>query len=205
MIAGLMPVMVLIGLVRGDPLMPDTVNEEQFQELLQRSPFRRLIRPEDVYVLRGIATVGDETIVTLHHRRTRERLALVAGEENELGMQVVEVAGKEAAGTVVKILFSGQEADFTYDDVQMDPGSRSGVRDKIRYDREGRVATSEELVKKFMSLTKEQQRTYLKWKEEVQLRIRPDLRYSKERFPHAHRALDAIKRGQRPEAPRPRR
>ncbi len=86
-------------------------------------------------------------------------------------------------------------------DNKLIPKPVPGRSDQVQYDKEGRVRTSAELVKKLLSMSKDQQRIYLKWKEEVQLKARPDFRYSTKRFPFAHRAMDAIKKGQRPERP----
>ena len=117
--------------------------------------------------------------------------------ENKLGMKVVEVNGSNLESVAVRILFGGEEAKFTYEATQIDPQPVAGVRDKIKRDSKGRAVTSEELVKKYYTMNDKQRAYYQKWRESL-IKAKPELRYSESRFPMAHKAMDAIKRGERP-------
>jgi len=180
---------------------PKRVSSEHFSNLLNHSPFLRLLSLEETYTLGGIAKVEGQTFVTLSHRKTKERITVISEKANEQGMQLVEVTGSNPESVKVKVNFGGKETVFAYEAMQISPQFKPGQRDNVKYDREGRVRTSDQLMKKYMAMSKDQQRIYLKWKEEVQLKARPDLRYSKKRFPFAHQAMDAIKKGRSPDRP----
>lgn len=181
--------------------MPLPVGSEHFSELLSNSPFLRLLSLEESYELGGIAKVEGQTYVTLQNRKTKKRVTVVSEKKNDLGIKLVEVTGSEPENVKVKVNYGGEEATFAYTGSKLMPKPVPGRTDQVQYDKEGRVRTSKELVKKFLSMSKDQQRIYLKWKEEVQLKARPDLRYSIKRFPFAHQAMEAIKKGQRPSRP----
>ena len=180
---------------------PKSVSSEHFSNLLNHSPFLRLLSLEEAYSLGGIANIEGETYVTLRNRKTKERITVISEKENEQGMQLVEVSGSYPEGVKVKVNFGGKETIFAYEASQISPQFKPGQMDNVKYDKEGRVRTSDQLVKKYLTMNKDQQRIYLKWKEEVQLKKRPELRYSKKRFPFAHQAMDAIKKGRSPDRP----
>lgn len=188
-------------ILSGQEAVPIPVGNEHFSELMGNSPFLRVLSLEESYELGGIAKVEGKTFVTLQNRQTKKRVTVVSEKENELGIKLVEVTGSDPENVKVKVNFCGEEAIFAYTGNKLIPKPIPGRSDQVQYDKEGRVRTSTQLVKKFHTLSKEQQRIYLKWKEEVQLKARPDYRYSTKRFPFAHRAMDAIKKGQRPERP----
>ena len=106
-------------------------------------------------------------------------------------------------GYAVAPLHAKSEHEFAYEPSAIRPKGQgasrgaSGTRDTIQRDREGRVVTSKELVKKWQSLSDEQRRAYDRWKDQL-LKARPELRYSEKRFPIAHQALDAFKTGRAP-------
>jgi hypothetical protein len=177
---------------------PKPVSSEHFSNFLNHSPFLRVLSLEKTYALGGIARVEGQIYVTLQHRATKKRITVSSEKENEQGMQLIEVVGSEPENIKVKVIYGGKETVFAYGSKQVSPQLEPGTMDRVRYDSKGRVTSSDQLVKKYLSMSKDQRRAYMKWKEEVQLKARPELRYSKERFPLAHRALDAIKNGKRP-------
>ncbi|MEM7011600.1 MAG: hypothetical protein AAF585_08970 [Verrucomicrobiota bacterium] len=177
---------------------PQPVGEGDFDNVIQHSPFLRPVRFKDNYSLRAIATVSGESYILLRHRETKEMIMVGPDGGNDLGLSLLSVDGSTPRDTVVKVAFGGSEIEFAYEESVVQPKiTIPGTRDKIRRDREGRVITSDELVKKWQNLSKEQRAAYDRWKDQL-LRARPDLRYSEKRFPIAHQALDAFKAGRQP-------
>jgi len=174
---------------------PQSVSEDAFAPLIKNSPFQRMVSVEETYKLRGVATIGEHTFITLQHRKTEKNITVSDREQNELGMSLVEVSGTRPGDTGVTISFAGSEFEFSYETDSLDPAaSVPGRRDKVQLDKEGRPVTTEELMNKWRGLKDEQRKQYFKWKNEL-LKARPELRYSEKRFPIAHKALDALKAG----------
>ena len=182
-----------------ESILPQPVDAEHFTALKEHSPFLRMLSLKETYALRGVATIDGEALITLQNRKTKKTITVSGEKENDLGMRLATVSGSKPDDTAVKILYGGSEFEFTYEEAVIRPktGTSQGSRDTVRRDREGRIITSEELVKKWQSLSEGQRRAYDKWKEQL-LRARPDLRHSEKRFPIAHKALDAFKTGRTP-------
>jgi hypothetical protein len=177
---------------------PQSVDEEDFAHLKESSPFLRVLRMKDAYVLRGIATIGKHTFVVLHHRETKQTITVSSEEKNELGMSLIDVSGSTPLDTAVTISMGGGQFKFAYEADLLRPEiAIPGTRDTIRKDRDGRIVTSDELMKKWHGLTQDQRKAYDGWKKKL-LEARPELRHSEQRFPLAHRALDAFKAGRPP-------
>ena len=174
---------------------PQGLGEDAFAPLMKNSPFLRMVSVEDTYKLRGVATIGKHTFITLQHRKTEKNITVSDREINELGMSLVEVSGTRPRDTGVTISYEGSEFEFSYEEGALDPAaSVPGRRDKVQRDKEGRPVTTAELMSKWRGLKDEQRKQYFKWKNDL-LKARPELRFSEKRFPIAHKALDALKAG----------
>ena len=188
----------LPGAVSGEhDFEPSPVDHASLANLVKQSPFQRLVSVRDTYQLHGIAKIGERTIATLHHKKTGDRVIVGDDQNNGLGMKLLTVNGSNPKNLVVKISFFGEEAEFTYQETQLAHQPPPRIKHTIRRDREGRPATTEELVKKYYTLTGDQRKAYHRWKDEL-LKAQPKLRYSEKRFPIAHKALDAFKSGKEP-------
>lgn len=183
--------------------LPQPVEANHFAALQESSPFLRMLSLQDAFALSGVAVIEGNPLVILQNRETKKTINVSGGKENELGMRLVTVTGEDPESVAVTIAHGGSEHEFAYEDAVIRPNGlassrgRQGTRDTVRRDREGRVVTSEELVKKWQSLSDDQRRAYDRWKDQL-LKTRPDLRYSEKRFPIAHKALDAFKAGKTP-------
>ena len=183
--------------------LPQPVEASHFAALQESSPFLRMLSLQETYALSGVAVIEGSPLVILQHRESKKTTTVIGEEENELGMRLVMVSGENPESVAVMISHGGSDHEFAYEQAAIRPeglaASRGtpGTRDTIRRDREGRVVTSEELVKKWQSLSDDQRRAYDRWKDQL-LKARPDLRFSEKRFPLAHQALDAFKTGRKP-------
>lgn len=182
------------------PSTPQPVEAEDFAELKETSPFLRVLQMDDVYVLRGVAKIGDEIFAVLHDKKNKETITVSSEDKNDQGMSLVAVSGSTPKDMAVTISMGGGQFKFAYEAEQLQPKIVvPGMRDTIRRDREGRVVTSNELIEKWKLLTPEQRKAYEEWRQRL-LQARPDLQYSEKRFPLAHQALDALKEGRQPPA-----
>ena len=173
---------------------PDTVPEECFSPLINRSPFLRIVSVKETYDLHAVSRIGGRHLATIRHRKTGKRFIVEEGEDNDIGMKLLGVDGNSnPRDVVVKISCYGEEVEFAYRESLLEKKSTLPSQ-TVRRDREGRPVTTEELVKKYYSMTREQQKAYDRWKQ-AQLKVKPELRYSEKRFPIAHKALDAIMAG----------
>lgn len=174
---------------------PPSLSDDAFGELQKQSPFQRILNLEETFALQGVASVGDQTFITLRNRQSKKVITVNDAEANELGMKLVTVSAHRPETTKVTIAFAEEEVEFAYDEKSLDSSNFvPGRKDTIRRDKEGRIVTSEELIKKYYTMTKEQRSLYHKWRDQL-LKARPELKYSEKRFPMAHKAIDAAKTG----------
>lgn len=75
--------------------LPEPVTEENFEALMESSPFMRSIGLNQSIVLTGVARIEDEVFATLIDLETRQSF-LVSEEKNLQGWQLMEVKGDES-------------------------------------------------------------------------------------------------------------
>ncbi len=79
--------------------VPQSLEEEEFAELLSSSPFERTLNLSGSYALTGIAQVGDETLATLIDLESKES-HLLSSRPNAMGWTILKVSDSTSAGSV---------------------------------------------------------------------------------------------------------
>ena len=99
------------------PVLPVEVDESGFSELLEESPFLRLVGGSNSLILTGIAVIDDKVIATLIDSETQLTHLVSEGEVNKEGWQLVSIKGdrsnlasvlvqvQRAAGDVVPVRY----------------------------------------------------------------------------------------------------
>ena len=99
------------------PVLPFEVDESGFSELLEESPFLRLVGGSNSLILTGIAVIDDKVIATLIDSETQLTHLVSEGEVNKEGWQLVSIKGdrsnlasvlvqvQRAAGDVVPVRY----------------------------------------------------------------------------------------------------
>lgn len=183
--------------------LPEEVTGDHFDAFLNRSPFLRTLSLTETYSLRGVATIGEETVATLYNRQTKKSLVVSEAGRNEWGLRLVEVAGSaDLSGVAVRLAMSDEEFELKYEPERVAPAPKggSGKRPEVKFDSRGRAIPPQSLIDQYRSMTDSQRATYMKWREAFYQK-HPDLENSEKRFPIAEKAIEAVKAGKEPPKP----
>jgi hypothetical protein len=97
-------------------------------QLLNHSPFNRIVNPEDTLQLTGIAYVDGKPVATFVNKATKERVT-VSEDPNPQGWKITEATpGNDPQTTEVHVMIDGEEITMHYGDSQLTPGaSKKGM------------------------------------------------------------------------------
>lgn len=105
------------GLRAADPAVPEPVTASQFNVLLERPPFRRMMSLSDSLVLSGVASLADGKMVTVWNRATKESF-IVTSTPNPQGWKLAGLTESADLKSVSAVITSGSQT-LT---VRFDPG-----------------------------------------------------------------------------------
>lgn len=118
--------LLIASMARGEDVAPvvPAVTAENFQALIENSPFLRSIDLSDSVVLTGVARIDDELVVTLFRKETRET-EVVTDAVNARGWRLVGVEGDDSQleKMTARIAMTGGEVfSVRFDESQLKPG-----------------------------------------------------------------------------------
>jgi|GEM_PF-1985531 len=183
-------VSVLLGLgwgaagARELPDPPRAPAAEDFAALRRASPFRRTLRIDETYALRGVAQVDGAMVATLFNRETEKSVVVSDQEANESGLRLVGVnGGWDLTGVAATISFAGEETELRYEPERVAPAASgrgprgAGGGDGRGGDRGGdgqRRGPSKEDIERYRSLSDENKQKLRAYIGEV-MRKYPDM------------------------------
>ncbi|MDB6150877.1 MAG: hypothetical protein JWQ44_2325 [Chthoniobacter sp.] len=101
--------------------IPASVTAENYSDLLQRPPFRRVLTLSESLVLSGIATLPSGKVVTVWDR-TSERSFIVSATPNPQGWKLLEVSEASDLRTVAATIAAGdQKITLRFDPERLTP------------------------------------------------------------------------------------
>ena len=174
---------------------------EEFKELLTNSPFTRALNLSDVLALTGVAEIDGKPVLTLLNRTTRESY-LVSDEPNPQGWRLVEIYPSDELGRVEAKISAGpgQVVSVRFDEKQLKPEenkpTRPATKQPAQSNRSGggeRRGPDPEMMKKYNSLTQEQQQRFREIMREQWMKNRN--MSSEQRREMSRRALEAVSKG----------
>lgn len=124
-----------------DPDLPQPIDVNVVQPLLESSPFTRAINLSESIALTGIAYVQGKPVATLTDKRTKENI-IVSQEPNARGWTLAAaVPSAELKLTSVKIMVGGEIVTIRYGDAQLAPVTQAKYpsdAEAIRNDENGK-------------------------------------------------------------------
>lgn len=109
-----------------DPDLPQPLNLQVAQPLLESSPFTRALNLADSLTLTGIAYVEGKPVATIADKATKQTY-MVSGEPNAQGWRLTETTpSSQPRRTQVKLMVGTEEVIVRYNDAQLAPTSRGG-------------------------------------------------------------------------------
>ncbi|MEM1294256.1 MAG: hypothetical protein AAGH89_02755 [Verrucomicrobiota bacterium] len=146
---------------------PQPVANDDYEDLLNNSPFTRSLNLSDTLSLTGVAHLGDQSMITLFDRKSKET-HVVSGDNNSLGWKLVEISpDDDLQSMTAKISVNGGEMiTVRFDEKQLNPEPRRstpGVKVPTGPDQRSKPTDEErrkfgEYVKKRMGKMTETQR-----------------------------------------------
>lgn len=113
-----------------DSILPQPLADEHFEELLERSPFTRVLDPSETFQLMGVALIDGEQVATMVNRETKKRFQLFETPNTE-GWKMVEL-NQNPDPAQVSATFSlagGEVVTLKYREEQLNPAQRkTGAR-----------------------------------------------------------------------------
>jgi len=181
-----------------EKLLPEPPTKENFRNLLENSPFQRVLDFKETYALRGIAKVDDQSVAWLYNRHKKKTITVRESEANGLGMTLVAVNHdpNDLQGVSVEVRIGNEAIELNYEADRLAPKTQAGK--KYPVDRAGRAIPPQRLIDKFRKMNREQMALYQRWRADM-VKKSPKMDKSAERFPHIEKAMDAILRGRKPE------
>lgn len=149
-------------LVPAPEAVPEAPTASDFEALRRTSPFTRVLSLTETYALRGVASIGEERVVTLYNRETKETLTVTPEGDGKVGLALVEVVpSPELDGVAAKISYAGDEAELKYEPAQLHPESKGGAGGPSGASRSGddkeRRGPSAQDIERYKSLPEEKQ------------------------------------------------
>ncbi len=133
-----------------DPDLPQPLNLDEAQPLLQSSPFTRALNLSDSLMLTGIAYVQGKPVATVTDRATRQSY-LVSEEPNAQGWRLAEAsASNEPRRTQVTLVVGTEEVTIHYNEGQLTPTSNKSAF-ASRFPTEQEVTRKDENGKTYIS------------------------------------------------------
>ncbi len=101
-------------------IIPDPLENADFDELKSKSPFLRAIDPSASLILVGLARIDGGLVATLRERETK-KTHILSGADNEEGWRVVGVEGdfSDPATVAAQIAVEGEVYAIRYDQQQL--------------------------------------------------------------------------------------
>ena len=133
-----------------DPDLPQPLNLDSAQPLLQSSPFTRALDLSDSLMLTGLAYVQGKPVATITDRSTRQSY-LVSEEPNAQGMRLAEAsASNEPRRTLVTLVVGTEEVTIHYNEGQLTPTTNKSAF-ASRFPTEQEVTRKDENGKSYIS------------------------------------------------------
>ena len=184
-----------------DSEFPEALDDSHFAALMNDSPFLRTLDPSETFRLRGLATIGGEQVATLFNQKTEKSMMVTVNGGNEWGLKLVDVnESDDLTGVSVRLAMSGEEFELKYEAARVAPAPHEGKRHEVKRDSRGNVMPPQPLIDKYRSMTDDQRKKYMAWRE-VYYRKHPELERSEKRFPIVEKVIDTIKSGKAPPKP----
>lgn len=113
-----------------ESILPHPVADKHFEELLERSPFTRVLDPSETFQLMGVALIDGEQVATMVNRETKKRF-LLSETPNTEGWKMVEL-NQNPDPAQVSATFSlagGEVVTLKYREEQLNPApGKTGAR-----------------------------------------------------------------------------
>lgn len=112
-----------------DSVLPQPLAENQFEELLERSPFTRILDPSETFQLTGVALIDGKQVATMLNRKTEKRF-LLSETPNTDGWKMVEVNQNPDPAKVSATfsLHEGEVVTLKYREEQLNPGQGKSLK-----------------------------------------------------------------------------